>query len=98
MDDLHDFAGAGLSASVSAHGAELHHLRDATGRDILWSAEPIWPRHAPVLFPIVGRLKDDTLIHDGRSYRMTQHGFARDRRFDWVERSGTGCVLALRDG
>jgi galactose mutarotase-like enzyme len=97
MDDLHDFAGTGLSASVSAQGAELHHLRDASGRDYLWSAEPIWPRHAPVLFPIVGRLKDDTLLHDGQTYRMTQHGFARDRLFTWVERSATGCVLALTD-
>jgi galactose mutarotase-like enzyme len=65
--------------------------------DYLWPAGAAWPRHAPVLFPIVGRLKDDTLRHDGQSYRLTQHGFARDRRFEWVERTGTGCVLALRD-
>jgi galactose mutarotase-like enzyme len=95
--DRHDFGAAGLSASVTADGAELCWLRDATGRDYLWSAEPVWPRHAPVLFPIVGRLRDDTLIHRGRSYRLTQHGFARDRRFAWVERSATGCVLALTD-
>jgi galactose mutarotase-like enzyme len=96
-DDRHDFATAELSACVTAQGAELCVLRDGAGLDYLWPAGPAWPRHAPVLFPIVGRLKDDTLHHDARSYRMTQHGFARDRLFAWVERSATGCVLALRD-
>jgi galactose mutarotase-like enzyme len=96
-DDRHDFATAGLSACVTAQGAELCLLRDQTGLDYLWPAGPAWPRHAPVLFPIVGRLKDDTLLHDGQAYRLTQHGFARDRRFEWVERTDTGCVLALRD-
>jgi galactose mutarotase-like enzyme len=96
-NDLHRFAGHGIAAAVNADGAELCTLRDGDGRDYLWSAEPVWPRHAPVLFPIVGRLRDDTLIHRGRSYHMTQHGFARDRRFDWVERSATGCRLSLVD-
>ena len=95
--DGHGFSGPGLSARVLAQGAELCALRDGTGRDYLWPAEAVWPRHAPVLFPIVGRLRDDTLIHNGQSYRMTQHGFARDRRFAWVERSAAGCRLVLTD-
>lgn len=93
----HDFASAGIAASVSADGAELQGLRDETGHDYLWPAAPAWPRHAPVLFPIVGRLDNDTLTHAGRHYRMTQHGFARDRRFTWVERSAAGCRLRLTD-
>jgi galactose mutarotase-like enzyme len=95
--ERHTFGSAALSASVTAHGAELCLLRDGAGSDYLWSAEPAWPRHAPVLFPIVGRLRDDTLIHRGRSYRMTQHGFARDLPFAWEERSATGCRLVLTD-
>ena len=86
-----------LSATVKADGAELCSLCDAAGAEMLWQAAPIWPRHAPVLFPIVGRLKDDTLRHDGRSYRLTQHGFARDRRFAWLNRSATGCRLVLHE-
>jgi galactose mutarotase-like enzyme len=50
-----------------------------------------------VLFPIVGRLKDDTLRHDGKSYRLTQHGFARDRRFAWLNRSAVACRLVLHE-
>ena len=95
--DCHDFASSGLTACVKADGAELCALRNANGLDYLWPAEPVWPRHAPVLFPIVGRLRDDTLRHAGHEYRLTQHGFARDRRFTWVERSPTGCRLALSD-
>lgn len=86
-----------LTATVAAHGAELTSLRDATGQELLWQAGPAWPRHAPVLFPIVGRLKDDTLRHAGRAYRLGQHGFARDRRFDWLRQGATDCRLALTD-
>ena len=95
--DRHDFATPQLAASVMADGAELCMLRNGAALDYLWPAAPAWPRHAPVLFPIVGRLADDTLNHEGKSYRLPQHGFARDRRFTWVERSATGCVLRLED-
>src|SRR6185437_16407542 len=54
-------------------------------------------RHAPLLFPIVGRLKGDRLRHRGQSYPMTQHGFARDSRFEWVERGQGSCRLMLAD-
>jgi galactose mutarotase-like enzyme len=86
-----------LSATVKADGAELCSLRDAAGVEMLWQATPTWPRHAPVLFPIVGRLKDDTLRHEGKSFRLTQHGFARDRRFAWLGRSATACRLVLHE-
>ena len=96
-DDRHDFGSTGIRASVLAQGAELCALRDGDGRDYLWDAGEAWPRHAPVLFPIVGRLRNDTLVHDGRSYHLTQHGFARDRQFTWADRSADGCRLVLMD-
>lgn len=95
--DQHSFTSAGIAASVTANGAELCQLRDAAGLDYLWGADPVWPRHAPVLFPIVGRLRNDTLMHQGTDYHLTQHGFARDQRFSWVDRSPTGCRLRLDD-
>ncbi|WP_428978610.1 aldose 1-epimerase family protein [Chenggangzhangella methanolivorans] len=87
----------GVSARVSEHGAELVSVTDKAGEELLWQAGPEWPRHAPALFPVVGRLKGDALRHGGESYRVTQHGFARDRRFEWVERSEARAVLALTD-
>jgi galactose mutarotase-like enzyme len=95
--DRHAMSNGTLSAEVKADGAELCSLRDASGAEVLWQAGPIWPRHAPVLFPIVGRLKDDTLRHEGRAHRLTQHGFARDKRFAWLNRSATACRLVLHE-
>jgi galactose mutarotase-like enzyme len=50
-----------------------------------------------VLLPVVGRLKDDTLRHEGRAHKLTQHGFARDKRFAWLNRSATACRLVLHE-
>lgn len=97
MNDSCTLRGEGIAATISAQGAELSSLRNAAGVELLWQAGPQWPRHAPVLFPIVGRLKNDTLRHNGRTYPMTQHGFARDRRFAWVEQGPRSCKLALTD-
>ncbi|HTR18054.1 MAG TPA: aldose 1-epimerase family protein [Acetobacteraceae bacterium] len=93
----HEMTDGHISVTVQAQGGELCSLRDAQAGELLWQAGPAWPRHAPVLFPIVGRLRDDTLRHNGRSYRLTQHGFARDRLFAWEERDGTSCRLVLED-
>ncbi len=96
-DSPHRFGNETLEVAVKADGAELTSIRTAAGRELLWQAGPEWPRHAPVLFPIVGRLAGDTLRHQGRSSRMTQHGFARDRRFAWADRGPAGCRLVLSD-
>ena len=95
--DAHEFGAGAIRVRVKAQGAELCSLRFADGREMLWQAGPAWPRHAPVLFPIVGRLVDDTLRHGGSTFRMTQHGFARDHTFRFVDRAGDGCTLELTD-
>ncbi|CAN7733212.1 aldose 1-epimerase family protein [Mesorhizobium sp. LjNodule214] len=89
--------GDGISATIVGQGAELVSLRDAEGTELLWQAGPAWRRHSPVLFPIVGRLTGDQLRHQGRSYPMTQHGFARDKRFTWAEQGPRSCTLVLTD-
>ena len=98
MDDglLHPFGDGGLRAVVSAAGAEPRSIT-VNERELLWQAGPQWPRHAPVLFPIVGRLERDTLLHDGVRRRMTQHGFARDRLFRFIARDAGSCRLLLAD-
>lgn len=95
--DDHILRGDAITAIIKADGAELCSLKNAAGTELLWQAGPQWPRHAPLLFPIVGRLKGDALRHRGNTYPMTQHGFARDRRFDWVERGPHRCTLVLTD-
>src|SRR3954451_8683987 len=93
----HTLRGDAIIATIKADGAELCSLQNAERLELLWQAGPEWPRHAPLLFPIVGRLKNDALRHRGKTYAMTQHGFARDQRFDWLEREANACRLVLAD-
>lgn len=86
-----------ISATIKADGAELCSLKNADGLELVWQAGPQWPRHAPVLFPIVGRLKNDRLRHCGKAYPMTQHGFARDHRFICAQHEPTFCRFVLVD-
>jgi len=94
--DRHDLIAGGLRASVLAQGAELCSLKEA-GAEYLWHAGPAWPRHAPHLFPIVGRLTGDQLRVGAETFPMKQHGFARDRRFTWADQSASACRLTLTD-
>jgi galactose mutarotase-like enzyme len=96
-EDRHTLRTGGVTATILAHGAELCSLKDAQGVELMWQAGAAWPRHAPLLFPIVGRLKNDELRHRGRAYPMTQHGFARDLGFQWMERTDASCSLVLSD-
>jgi galactose mutarotase-like enzyme len=95
--DRHTLRNGAIEATIKADGAELCSLRNAEGIELLWQAGPAWPRHSPLLFPIVGRLKNDQLRHRGKTYPMTQHGFARDHRFDWLEQGTNSCKLVLTD-
>ena len=52
----HTLQSDGISATINADGAELCSLKNSEGLELLWQAGPAWPRHAPILFPIVGRL------------------------------------------
>lgn len=85
-----------LEARISSLGAECTSLK-YKGLEYLWQADPaVWGRHAPVLFPIVGRLKNDRYTHANQSYTMKQHGFARDRNFQLLDHSEHGLALVLR--
>jgi galactose mutarotase-like enzyme len=86
-----------LAVAVKRIGAELCSLRNSAGRELLWQAGPAWPRHAPVLFPVVGRMVNDTLVHHGTGYPMPQHGFARDVEFSRVAVSANAAHFRLTD-
>ena len=65
-------------------GAELTRIfSKKLNKEILWHADSkFWGRHSPILFPIVGKLKDNESIIENSTYNMSQHGFARDMNFD----------------
>ena len=64
-------------------GAELVSIK-FNGEEIMHDGQSFWNRHAPVLFPIVGKLKDGKTIIDGKVCEMSQHGFARDMDFEKI--------------
>lgn len=87
-----------LTASINFKGAELISLKKkSTGTEYIWQADPaFWGRHAPILFPIVGRLKNDEYLINDKRYSLTQHGFARDMEFELTEKSDSVAGLLLK--
>ena len=88
-----------LLVTVARHGAELTRIYDKKAdREVLWRAEPsVWDRHAPVLFPFVGKCYEGAYVHDGKEYGMTPHGFARDMDFEPLLCDMDECWFRLKD-
>ncbi|MEI6641130.1 MAG: aldose 1-epimerase family protein [Novosphingobium sp.] len=96
MTDLIAISSGGLTARINPLGAELSSLTDAQGREYMTDADPaFWSGRAPLLFPIVGALAEDTLRVDGQSYRMPKHGFARRSAFTVTEAAADRAVFRL---
>lgn len=78
-----------LTISISTRGAELQGIyhRD-THQEYLWSGDPaFWGKKSPVLFPIVGGLKNGSYTFEGNTYPMGRHGFAREKDFTVTEQT-----------
>lgn len=96
--DLVRLAGGGLCLAVDPCGAQMRSFRAADGPELLWQGDPrYWTGHAPLLFPLISQLPTGSLRHGGRAYPMPPHGFAQHKDFALLERTGSACVLELRD-
>lgn len=85
-----------LTIKVKEHGAELCSITDCKGKEYLWQADPaFWKRHSPVLFPIVGSVWNGEFKAEGKTYKMSQHGFARDTDFTLVSKTENEVWFAL---
>ncbi|MGN5375410.1 aldose 1-epimerase family protein [Sphingomonas hankookensis] len=87
-----------LTATIDPLGAELQSLTDADGRELMTNADPAyWTGHAPILFPIIGALQDDTYRVDGKAHTLAKHGFARRRMFAKVAQNDVSVRYELAD-
>ncbi len=86
-----------FSAHIAETGAELKSLVDlCSGREHIWSGNPAWwSGTAPVLFPVIGGLKNGAYAWEGRQYKMGSHGFARNSDFAVAGASADRAELVL---
>ncbi|MER2131553.1 MAG: aldose 1-epimerase family protein [Carnobacterium inhibens] len=86
-----------LTVHISQKGAELQSIKSNSEEvEYLWQGDPtFWGRKAPVLFPIVGRLKNDEYVYQGKTYSLNQHGFARDLVFQVEEQTDVSVCFTL---
>ncbi len=86
----------GYKAVINMLGAELVSFTNPQGTEFIWTGEPlVWARHAPVLFPIVGKLGEGGYKWKGQSFHLPQHGFARDLPHYLIEASHNEAKLVL---
>lgn len=86
-----------IHASFSSKGGELQSLRSKeTNLEYLWSGNPdYWGKFSPILFPIVGGLKDNTYYFKDKAFTLPRHGLARDREFKVSQISETEILFTL---
>ncbi|MEW6184180.1 MAG: aldose 1-epimerase family protein [Thermodesulfobacteriota bacterium] len=88
-----------LKLEVDSRGAELMSIQTLQDPlEFLWQGDPAyWARRAPILFPIVGALKDNRYTYKGKTYAMGQHGFARDLDFILIEATADSLIWLLQE-
>ena len=85
-----------LTASIKHAGAELFSLIDNQKKEYIWNGNPdFWPKHSPILFPIVGSLKNDTYTFNEKEYHLSRHGFARDMEFQLIKKTESSATFSL---
>lgn len=85
-----------LKASIKNAGAELFSLKNNENKEYIWEGNPdFWGKHSPILFPIVGTLKNNTYTINGKEYQLPRHGFARDMEFQLIEKTQNSAVFSL---
>lgn len=87
-----------LKASVKKTGIELSSVRSwESDLEYIWQADPsVWGSHAPVLFPIIGALKNDQFRFDGHIYELPKHGIVRyNNNIELIEKAENSLLFSL---
>ncbi|WP_300571000.1 aldose 1-epimerase family protein [Flavobacterium sp.] len=85
------------SATINSIGAELINLNKGAVNYIWENNENFWNKTSPVLFPIVGQLKNDTYTLNQTKYSLPRHGFARNYEFDVIQKTETSVTFSLSE-
>lgn len=91
---IHTITSGSAYAKIDTHGAQLLSLTDGLGTEYIWDGNPeYWHGHAPVLFPIVGMLRNNKATIGGKEYSMKRHGTVRHQDWQFVEKSENSLTL-----
>lgn len=95
---MHSISNDIISIEVSNRGAELQSLYHKQHKlEYMWNADPLyWSKKSPVLFPIVGALKENTYRYNGKDYHLNRHGFARESDFEISEQNNNSITFSLK--
>lgn len=79
-----------LLIEVDERGSELVRVYDKKNkREVLWDGNPaVWPKHSPLLFPMVGQSYNNIYRYEGKEYEMPSHGFAWTSEFTFMKDEG----------
>ena len=86
-----------LSVAINHKGAELISLKKIdSNEEYIWEGSPnYWGKHSPILFPIVGTLKNNSYSYKNCTYQLSRHGFARDIDFDLINHNENEVIFSL---
>lgn len=87
---------AKFSVNICEKGAEITSISNNSKREYIWNGNPVfWGKHSPVLFPIVGTLKNNTYQYNNQTFQLHRHGFARDLIFELKSQSENQVVYSV---
>ncbi|MGL5820200.1 MAG: aldose 1-epimerase family protein [Sarcina sp.] len=86
-----------LTITAHEHGGELHSITgNSDNTEYLWNGNPeYWKYHAPILFPIVGKVNNGSYKIDGKTFELPQHGLARVSDFKLVDKTNDSLSFEL---
>ena len=86
-----------LTAQIKHLGAELISLQSSNNKEYIWEGNPeFWGKHSPILFPIVGALKNNSYQYNGLEYHLSRHGFAREMEFKLLNATSNSATFSLQ--
>jgi galactose mutarotase-like enzyme len=94
---LYTLENENIKITANTFGGELNNLitkKDSV--EFLWNGDnAYWKYHSPILFPIVGKVLNNNYVVAGKTYELPQHGLARTREFNMIEKTNSKIVFEL---
>lgn len=92
---MHEISNGLIKVGVNTFGAELEYIK-VNNINILWKRNDLWGAQSPVLFPIIGALKDGYYFYEGKRYEIQPHGFVKGMFFEVAHLDKNKIILSQK--